>query len=341
LTSTYTKLKSHHFSNEQSNYYPAVNYSKIVTQHQKSYFLNVQNSRWTSSAAENVGKEIQKVVDPHSLPWLDDQMFAKFFESLLVNLHDLTGLPYWEVIILFTFGIRVFLMYFNAKSFANTARMALVQPEIATLLEKGRNAGKRGDKNAMINFNMQIREVYATHKVSPLATLGYGLLQVLCLANTFFAIRRMCQINPDFKTGGYSFWMDLTSSSVDPFYALPIFSWALFALNIWKSPDSETPLSAKWRFIIIAFLAFVHISTAFLPKAVFIYWTANGILSFIQGMILRHPRVRKFFNIPKVDPSLRKPIVSIKDMMNMFGNKDEPEPQPKTFTTKPTQKRNL
>jgi len=266
---------------------------------------------------------------------------AKFFESLLINLHDLTGLPYWEVIILFTFCVRAVLMYFNAKSFANTARMAIMQPEIAVLLEKGKNAGKRGDKNAMMNFNMQIRELYSTHKVSPAVTILYGGLQILFLANTFFAIRRMCAINPDFKTGGYGFWLDLSSSSVDPFYALPIISWALFALNIWKSPDSETPLSVKMRLGIITFLAFVHLSTAFLPKAVFIYWTANGILSFIQGMILRHPRVRKFFNIPKVDPSLRKPVTSLKSMMNMFSNNDDPEPQPKTFTVKPTQKRNL
>ncbi|CAG0904229.1 unnamed protein product [Cyprideis torosa] len=173
-------------------------------------------------------------------------------------------------------------------------------PVIQTKMQEARQEG-----------NMMLASKYANDlavfmrekQLNPLSTMLPQLLQAPVFISCFFGLRAMANAPVEsLKTGGALWFMDLTVP--DPFCILPLMmcgtlyimmeiSLALAPASLGKSALTGYVMKYVMRGIPIVLFP---IGMNF-PSAILVYWTTTNLFSFIQLLILRIPRVRKYLNI--------------------------------------------
>ena len=102
-------------------------------------------------------------------------------EALLIGVHDMSGLPWWQVIGLTTIGVR--LLFFPLQIFQsrNIARMAAIKPQIDELSTRMRESARQGDDEGIKQAEkarLELSALMSHHNVRPWLSIVGALGQV-------------------------------------------------------------------------------------------------------------------------------------------------------------------
>lgn len=163
------------------------------------------------------------------------------------QLHLLTGLPYWESIIVITVSLRLLLFPLSVKSAINSAEMAGVRPLMAAIKARQAKHPRGEDPSIKAKFEAESKKVFVDHKISPLKALVMPIVQLPLFLFFYFGLRDMGTYFPGYATGGDFWFTDL--SAADPYYIFPIVNAVSFLLMIEFGSDgvpTENTYMFKW-----------------------------------------------------------------------------------------------
>uniref|UniRef100_A0A3B3C066 OXA1L mitochondrial inner membrane protein n=1 Tax=Oryzias melastigma TaxID=30732 RepID=A0A3B3C066_ORYME len=138
------------------------------------------------------------------------------------------------------------------------------------------------------------------HDVNPLRGFLVPLVQAPVFISFFIALRKMAYLPvPSLQTGGMLWFTDLTAA--DPFYILPIAvtGTMFFILELGAESGIDNPNLRAMKTVFRIMPLIILPLTINFPTAVFTYWLTSNLFSLGQVALLRHPAVRRKFNIPE------------------------------------------
>lgn len=196
--------------------------------------------------------------------------FHVIANPLMMFLNAIYGVTgnYGIAIILLTTVIKGVFWPLSARSFKSMQRMKELQPKMQRLKEK---YGK--DKERM---NMEVMQLYKTHKVNPLG----GCLPMLVQIPFFFALYKILLGSIELRHAPFFLWItDL--SDKDPYYITPIVMGASMLLQQKLTPMTGTN-PAQMKMMMYGLPAVFTFMFLNFPSGLVIYWLVNNVLSIAQ-----------------------------------------------------------
>lgn len=229
---------------------------------------------------------------------LDDaSMVARFVMETIDSCHSFFGIPYWEAIVLATVTLRVLMIPLTVKAAVGGARMAVVNPILKSIQEKYKPALAAGDTKAMENYQLEVRQIFVTHKINPIRNLLMALFQFPIFISVFMGLQHMGNYYPAFANDGIYWFTNL--GATDPYYALPVINAALFLALVEVGADGMDGANRATMKNVMRGLSVVMIPiTASMPTAMFMYWIPNSLFGLAQTSILKIPSVKKALGMP-------------------------------------------
>ncbi|MDF1554003.1 MAG: membrane protein insertase YidC [Deferrisomatales bacterium] len=213
---------------------------------------------------------------------LDYGFFNIIAQPLMLFLKWIYGFigNYGIAIIILTTLIKIMFWPLSAKSYKSMQRMKELQPKMARLKER------HGDDKERLN--MEVMQLYKTHKVNPLG----GCLPMLVQIPFFFALYKILLGSIELRHAPFMLWVtDL--SAKDPYYITPLLMGASMFLQQKMTPTTggnETQMKMMMYGMPIIF-TFMFLN---FPSGLVIYWLVNNLLSVAQqGMMLRQANANK------------------------------------------------
>lgn len=200
----------------------------------------------------------------------------------LLNVLNALVMNYGVAIILMTILLRLLMWPLTRKSYTSTLAMQRMQPELQRIQKLYAN-----DK---MRLQMEMMNLYKTHKTSPMS----GCLPMLLQIPIFFALYKALLVSVQMRNAGFLWIRDL--AVMDPYFILPI----LMGVTMWlqqylqtpkannkkgdnntNSPIAQTQKFMKWMPVLFT------VMFAWMPAGLVLYWTVSNIFGIIQMYILK------------------------------------------------------
>jgi YidC/Oxa1 family membrane protein insertase len=182
----------------------------------------------------------------------------KFFYSYIGN--------YGIAIIILTIIIKLLFWPLTHKSYASMKNMQKLQPEMQKIREKYKNNREKQ--------NLEMMELYKTHRVNPLG----GCLPMLVQIPVFFALYKVLLGAIELRQAPFAFWItDL--SLKDPYYITPLVMGATMFIQQKLTPSTMDPVQAKVFMLMPVIFTFLFLN---FPSGLVIYWLVNNLLTIAQ-----------------------------------------------------------
>nr|GEV62154.1 mitochondrial inner membrane protein OXA1-like [Tanacetum cinerariifolium] len=235
------------------------------------------------------------------------------FQYAFDGIHNFTGLNWWTSIVIATVIIRTLSIPISIK-IQKDMSLAIIAPKLQDIKQEVLDEGI-----SEYEGQERIQKLCKEHGLTSLfSSYKWFLIQGPVLVSFFLAIQNMVEKVPSFKTGGASWFLDLTTA--DPFCLLP----CLAAFTLWVNIELNTqeglegnPTGGSMKNVQRALAALsvpftaafpkLHITTSFyisfkLFLALFCYWITSNLFSLVYGLTIKKPTVKKWFNIPIPPP---------------------------------------
>ncbi len=240
---------------------------------------------WATIRDYEQQKGIVNFID--SIDWGMFFFITKPMFWLLHNLHMMIGNMGWAIIAL-TFVVKFVLLPLAYRSYASMARMRELQPEMEKIKEA---AGDDKQKQ-----QMQIMELYKTHKVNPAS----GCLPILLQIPIWFSLYKVIYVTLELRHQAWIGWIqDL--SAPDPSSILNLFgliNWTapdflsffalgvlpiLLGISMWLQQKLNPPATDATQAQIMAWMPWVFMfMLGRFASGLVLYWIANNTLTFLQ-----------------------------------------------------------
>uniref|UniRef100_A0A1J3FPR7 ALBINO3-like protein 3, mitochondrial n=1 Tax=Noccaea caerulescens TaxID=107243 RepID=A0A1J3FPR7_NOCCA len=216
--------------------------------------------------------------------------------SLLDSYHDLTGLPWWVVIVSSTVAFRTALLPLLILQRKQTKTISQFLPQLPPFWPQ-----KGSGRSVVEHFMLFRRERKALGCPSFLWIPAYFSIQISCFFMWITSIRRMSlDHHPGFDTGGALWFQNLTETS-NGLYG-PLFPFLIAGLHYTNTLIAFSASSvhkvdkfaelAKTYKTFLNLLTFALYFLAFqMPQGSLLYWSTNLSFSIAQQSILKHPIV--------------------------------------------------
>ncbi len=224
----------------------------------------------------------------------------------VVDLHALTGLPWWGTIALATLIVRTATLPINVLQLRSTGRMMAAQPELQMFKARTDAARAAGEAVLPSVQALQVREIFNKHKASPFGAIGYAVLSMPVFFSLFWVFRALV-LHPDLipmlQTGGPEWlagrWADLTRS--DPTYVAPAISTLTVVLMLemaQKENQSKAPMAKVMKNImrVVSVISFPLICN--FPLGLFMFWIPSNLYSLGFSIASRTDTLRNALKIP-------------------------------------------
>jgi YidC/Oxa1 family membrane protein insertase len=133
--------------------------------------------------------------------------------------------------------------------------------------------------------------------INPFRSMLGPLVQTPVFLSFFFGLRKMAETVPSFKTGGTSWFEDL--SKPDPLFLMPTLCAGIFLLNLQLSlTTGASPTNKQWINVFRLFGLSIIPLTAKMPCAIFCYWIPSNLFSFLQNLVFSITSVRALLRLP-------------------------------------------
>ncbi|KAG9447318.1 hypothetical protein H6P81_013446 [Aristolochia fimbriata] len=244
---------------------------------------------------------------------------------VLDGYHDLSGFPWWVIIVSSTLALRLSLLPVLILQLKKLEKLSALIPKLPPPfppLFSGRSYRKQ-----FLFFQNQRRAIGCP---SPLWSFASFLVQVPCFILWMVSIRRMSlDHHPGFDTGGTLWFQNLTEfphGILAPVFPLLIASLHYinvqisFGTSTIRSSPGMIGLLAKYYKIYLDILTIPILFIGFyVPQGSLVYWVTNSSLNAVQQLSLRNPYIRQMLglratnppaseNVVEVNPSNKKPL---------------------------------
>jgi YidC/Oxa1 family membrane protein insertase len=226
----------------------------------------------------------------------------------LIQIHNVTQLPWWGTIALSTVGMRVAMLPILRYQLLTFRKLAGAMPEIGFAFQLLRNRLQTipitnvGELAKVFSaFYRGTSAVMKLNEVSMMEIFAYPIINASIFIIFVISTRDLLLTGPaelGFQNGGISWFADLMQK--DSSYVLPSLSVLLSytALDIgFRGPNTGRILSIL-KDVIQSLLIFSTPGIFGLPAGVFCYWIPNSIFSIMQTTFLRNPNNMKYLGIP-------------------------------------------
>jgi len=202
---------------------------------------------------------------------------GKFFLESLIFIKKFTNNYGWAIVIL-SLAIQIITLPLSLKSLKATADMKRLQPLMREIQTKYKDDPRR--------MNVEMMNLYKTHKVNPLS----GCLPMLLQMPIFWALFTTLRNAYELKNAGWILWIkDL--SAHDPFYVLPILMGLGMFGQQFMSGATQDPQNKMMGYIFPAVFTFMFLK---FPSGVVLYWLINSILTIsIQFFFLEKETIKE------------------------------------------------
>jgi YidC/Oxa1 family membrane protein insertase len=204
-------------------------------------------------------------------------IITSFLSNLLTFFYSITN-SYGLAIIFLTLFFRLVTFPLNLKQIKSTKAMNALMPERKKLEEKYKN-----DKQAL---NQAMMELYAKHKINPLA----GCLPILIQFPIFIAMFRVIQDTSNI-TNTLFFGIDLAKNANELGFPLGAILPALAGITTYlqsKQSMADNPAAAQGG--MGAMTSIMPIMIVFfswsLPAGLALYWTVGNVFGILQHSLL-------------------------------------------------------
>ncbi|PWA74922.1 membrane insertase [Artemisia annua] len=276
-------------------YLPRRNMSTNVGTFNIDYMINMADK-----TMDNVVSSTQAVYNEVAIAAADSWLPVAAWMDALDGIHKFTGVNWWATIVIATVILRTCTVHSKIHILKVNANIAIMKQQLQEELDNKRMS------EAVAKELMQ--NAYLKHVTPCLLPL---IIRSFVYGSFYFAIYSMVGKIPSFETGGASWFLNLTTA--DPLYTLPVLYsytfWLNLELNIRNSAEylqgNRNPDLKKNARGVLAVLMIPLCS--YFPKAFFFYMITSNVYSFVFGLTIRQPAVRKFLNIPIVGPPQKSP----------------------------------
>ncbi|KAK1438509.1 hypothetical protein QVD17_04318 [Tagetes erecta] len=256
------------------------------------------------------------------------------------GIHNFTGLNWWASIVITTLIIRTLAVPIMINQLKATTKLTILRPELEAIREEMQSRDM--SPSAVAEGQEKMKRVFKEHGVSTFTPLKGLLIQGPVFVSFFLAIQNMVDKVPSFKTGGTSWFLDLTTA--DPFYILPFLTafsfWITVEFNMQEGLEGN-PAAGTMKNVSRGFAALTVPLTATFPKALFCYWITSNLFSLVYGLIIKKPSVKKMLNVPIIVPpppsstSGSKPTFSFFEAMKRYAKAEAEKRHKAGQTTNP------
>ncbi|XP_018106270.1 cytochrome c oxidase assembly factor COX18r L homeolog isoform X2 [Xenopus laevis] len=269
---------------------------------------------------------------------LSDSAPVNLAESMLISLHETSGMPWWANIICATVALRttvtlplsVYQMYILAK-------VENLQPEIDALAKRLRyevsvygNQHGWTDKVARFQFRKNLRRIisglYVRDNCHPVKASLLIWIQIPMWIFVSIALRNI-SLNRTADTTGDAVQKQLTEGGLlwFPDLTVPDSTWVLpvtlgllnlFIVEIFALRKIEL---SRFQKIITNFIRAISIAmipiAATVPSSMALYWVTSSCVGLAHNLLLRSPALRRVCRIPRSKSDSDTPY---KDILSAF-----------------------
>jgi YidC/Oxa1 family membrane protein insertase len=215
-----------------------------------------------AAALAPVGSQLERVVD---YGWFS--IIARPLLAFLNMIYSVIG-NYGIAIILLTTVVKAIFWPLSAKSFKSMQKMKDLQPKLQKLKER---YGKDRER-----LNMEVMQLYKTHKVNPMG----GCLPMLVQIPVFFALYRVLLGSIELRHAPFFLWIQDLSVK-DPFYVTPLIMGVTMFLQQKMAPATGMDEMQQKMMLYGMPVVFTFMFLNF-PSGLVLYWLVNNVLSIAQ-----------------------------------------------------------
>lgn len=245
---------------------------------------------------------------------------VSYLQHGLVQLHDVTGLPWWATIMLYTITLRTIVtLPLSIHQNQVSARLELAHEEMSGLVKQMKmeavmlqRKGEMDEATARRVFDISVKKHWQTlierDNCHPAKKWMVPLAQIPLWVSLSFAIRNVLTttvdgqlLHADVSVGGFGWMPDLTMN--DGTLILPV-TMALVNLTIGEIVSLRTSGMKKtkysvWMDRIFRSIAVVMIPVvACVPSGLALYWTTSASMALLQSILLMSPKFKQLTAIP-------------------------------------------
>lgn len=249
---------------------------------------------------------------------------VSYFQNAFTSFHDVTGLPWWATVIVYTVGLR--LATFPLAVYGHVMKgkiqnifqneMPKMDAELKNEVAMARKRWNLNDKETYIlyrqSFKTQYRKMIERDNCHPLKTTILHWFQIPIWVCHSIGIRNILQMQPDpmspqaikifaqITVGGCLWLPNLIDA--DTTYILPAIWCITNLINIELGALERTGPSTKFSTIFTGIFRGITIAVApiaaTVPSCLTLYWCTSAVCALGQNLILLSPRAKKLFGIP-------------------------------------------
>ncbi|KIW39015.1 uncharacterized protein PV06_08832 [Exophiala oligosperma] len=222
-------------------------------------------------------------------------------EFCLEHLHITAGLTWTASIIALAFLIRGMIFFPAVGAADQGSRLKLVQPAATELREKVQEGLRNNNRQAAMEAQQQIREIYKEAGVSMRKAFLPVILQMPLQFCAFRLLRDAAAVPvPAFESEQFLWITDL--SVADPMYLLPLGTAAMTYFNMTASSKQQAnpPPLFKLFQTVAPPLSFIFLS--FQSSAVQVFFLVNGFFSQIQITTINNAAFRRWRGMMPLAP---------------------------------------
>ena len=263
---------------------------------------------------------------------------ASCIESILLTSHNALHLPWWSVIVATTLTLRAITtlpiqIYIQKR----TAEVEIAHSEITEfsgpLMSKIMTQCKRdnltieeANKKVKIAYNQLRHDKLAQHninlKIYRLQSFILPFFQLPLFISISIAVRNLTGALPDWykstsplpsmRSEGVAWFQDLTIP--DPYFVIPVVFLISNLVNISVYSNQMRQQSTALKIVNNTFrslsIAMAYVSTQ-MPAGLTLYWMVSACYGLGQNVVLKLPKFRRVFRIPKTNYESEHPIRSL------------------------------
>jgi membrane protein insertase Oxa1/YidC/SpoIIIJ len=255
-------------------------------------------------SAEKLQGLYEPEVIPEVLHHIQNFWSVKQVESLLYQLNEATGLPWWATIIAFTLCLRTFTTGFNVLLLRNTLRMKVIRSDIEEINQKLTDPETPHEEK--VAESQRLMDLLKERGCHPLNNWIIPFLFPPLILSVFGAMHNMCLAEPAFATGGALWFTNMMD--VDHSYVLYVASSLTWLWNVEIAGGSFYLKDGKIRMVtrMIALGSIPIVAT--MPCGVMLFWITSNLWEITRVNVLRNESLRKKLGIP-LESELPKMVI--------------------------------
>jgi YidC/Oxa1 family membrane protein insertase len=217
---------------------------------------------------------------------------TSIIQTLVESLHVCTGLPWWGTVMASVFIIRAAQFPGYCKMSSMTARMKEINPVVAPIALKMKEAQKRSDMQAMVQFKQEMDNMFKMAGVNR-AWLIYPFTQIPVFYGFYKILRGMAETPvPALQQESLLWFNDL--SAADPTMVLPLLASSFIGVQIALGGETgASPMAKSMKTALMFGLPALSFGITYgWPSVLGWYILCNSSAGLVQTLLLRNETFR-------------------------------------------------